>query len=136
MPGWQPAPLFVSNTGAWGERSSLKAAVSLDPAEDLRGPLTLGLALRHQAQRIVLVGDGDFLSNSYLGNGGNRELGTRLVEWLAANETLVEIDAVSAPDSRLDLSPWQIGVMGGAFLIALPGACLLNGLWLWWRRRA
>jgi len=58
------------------------------------------------------------------------------VEWLAANETLVEIDAVSAPDSRLDLSPWQIGVMGGAFLIALPGACLLNGLWLWWRRRA
>ena len=136
LPGWQLAPLFVSNPGAWGERSSLKAAVSFDPAEDLRGPLTLGLALRHQAQRIVLVGDGDFLSNSYLGNGGNRELGTRLVEWLAANETLVEIDAVSAPDSRLDLSPWQIGVMGGAFLIALPGACLLNGLWLWWRRRA
>jgi hypothetical protein len=89
-----------------------------------------------KSQRVVMVGDGDFLSNTYLGNGGNRELGIRLVEWACANDSLVEVTSVPAPDRELALKPWQVAIMGGGFLIGLPLAFLLNGLSLWWRRRA
>ena len=134
--GWTAATLFSSGKGSWGEAGPLAGAVSFDEGQDTRGPLPLAVALTRDAQRVVLVGDGDFLSNTYLGNGGNRELGIRLVEWLSANDALVNVDAVAAPDRELVLSSWQIALVGGGFLVVLPGVFLLNGLWLWWRRRA
>lgn len=134
--GWRLATLFSSGKGSWGEAGPLAGDVSFDEGQDARGPLPLAVALTRNAQRVVLVGDGDFLSNTYLGNGGNRELGIRLVEWLGANDALIKVDTVPAPDRELVLSSWQIALIGGGFLVVLPGIFLLNGLWLWWRRRA
>lgn len=134
--GWTATTLFRSGKGSWGETGPVAGAVSFDEGKDARGPLPLGVALSRGAQRVVLVGDGDFLSNTYLGNGGNRELGIRLVEWLSANDRLIKVDAVPAPDRELVLSSWQIALIAGGFLVVLPGVFLLNGLWLWWRRRA
>ena len=134
--GWTAATLFNSGQGSWGETGRLESQVAFDDGLDAQGPLPLAVALTRGQQRVVLVGDGDFLSNTYLGNGGNRELGIRLVEWLSANDALIKVDAVPAPDRELVLAPWQIAVIGGGFLVGLPGAFLLNGLWLWWRRRA
>ena len=60
----------------------------------MRGPLDLGFALSRlsprpdrREQRAVVIGDGDFLSNRFLGNGGNRELGQRVFNWLLAATT-------------------------------------------------
>lgn len=134
--GWTAATLFNSGQGSWGESGKVESQVAFDDGLDAPGPLPLAVALTRGQQRVVLVGDGDFLSNTYLGNGGNRELGIRLVEWLSANDALIKVDAVPAPDRELALAPWQIGVIGGGFLLGLPGAFLLNSLCLWWRRRA
>lgn len=134
--GWTPTLLFASGPRAWAESSPVAGNVAFDDGVDTRGPLPLAQALTRKQQRVVVVGDGDFLSNTYLGNGGNRDLGTRLVEWVAANDALIAVDAVPAPDRKLALKPWQVAVLGGGFLIALPLAFLLNGLVLWWHRRA
>ena len=132
--GWTARALFGTGDKAWGETGELDASVTRD-AEDVPGPLTLAWALTRDRQRIVVVGDGDFLSNTWLANGGNRDLGVRLVEWVSANDALVDIETRPAPDTTLALERWHTAVIGLGFLVALPGAFALNGVLLWWRRR-
>jgi len=132
--GWTAQALFGTGDKAWGETGALDATVARD-ADDLPGPLTLAWALTRGRQRVVAVGDGDFLSNTWLANGGNRDLGVRLVEWVSANDALVDIETRPAPDTTLELTRWHNAVIGLGFLLALPGAFALNGLLLWWRRR-
>jgi hypothetical protein len=131
---WRAEPLFGTSAQAWGETGPLTGAVGQD-ANDLDGPLTLALALTRQAQRVVVIGDGDFLSNTYVGNGGNRDLGVRLVEWLTLNDTLIDIESKPAPDTTLELERWQIAVIAFGFLFVLPGAFVANGMLMWWKRR-
>jgi ABC-type uncharacterized transport system len=137
--GWEAKNLLETGAKAWGETGAMTGHVGYTQGQDYAGPLTLAIALtRRQAgreQRLVVVGDGDFLSNTYLGNGSNQDLGTRMVDWLTANEELLHIESRIAPDVRLDLARWQQAVIGFGFLFILPLAFIANGLWLGWRRR-
>lgn len=132
--GWQAQRLFATGADAWGETGELAGAVARDD-DDLAGPLDLAWALTRKQQRVVVVGDGDFLSNTWLGNGGNRDLGVRLVEWLTYNDALVDVPSSPAPDTVLELTRWQTMVIAFGFLFVLPLAFVANGVWLWWRRR-
>ncbi len=87
-------------------------------------------------QRVVVLGDGDFLSNQYLGNAGNLDLGTRLVDWLSGDEQLIEVPARLARDRQLELSDPVQATIGLLALLGIPAALLLTGFTLWWRRRA
>jgi ABC-type uncharacterized transport system involved in gliding motility auxiliary subunit len=86
-------------------------------------------------QRIVVVGDGDFLSNTYLGNAGNLEFGTAIINWLSHDDALISIPVRNAPDQRLVLSRLDALVIGVGSLFALPGGLALTGVVVWWRRR-
>ena len=138
-PGWQAHPLLETGTKAWGETGKMSGTVGFQEGQDYPGPLAVALALTRQhhgrEQRLVMIGDGDFVSNTYLGNGGNQDLGTRVVDWLAANDALLSIDSRIAPDVRLDLKRWHQAVIGFGFLIILPLAFAANGAWIGWRRR-
>lgn len=137
--GWKAVRLFETGAKAWGETGPITGNVGFDLASDYPGPLPLGLALTRQhagkEQRVVIVGDGDFLSNTYIGNSGNQDLGTHLVDWLATNDSLLKIETRFAADVSLDLKRWQQGVIGFGFLIVLPLAFALNGLVIGRRRR-
>ena len=132
--GWLVTTLFTTSVATWGETGPMTGSVERDDT-DLPGPLVLGYALTRRDQRVIVVGDGDFLSNTYVGNGGNRDLGVRLVEWLTRNDALLDVDTKPAPDTVLELARWQTLVIGFGFLFVLPLAFLANGLLLWWRRR-
>ena len=82
-----------------------------------------------------MIGDADFLSNSFLGNGGNREFGQRLFDWLLQDDALIEIADKGAPDRRLELSAASLGLIALGYLFVLPGGLLLTGMLIWWRRR-
>ncbi len=137
--GWQATTLLETNAKAWGEHGTITGNVAFNPGTDIAGPLVLGLALTHSRhateQRVIVLGDGDFLSNTYIGNGGNQDLGTHLVDWLVTNENLLAIETRVVPDVGLDLTRWQQAVIGLGFLVVLPGAFALNGAVLGWRRR-
>jgi ABC-type uncharacterized transport system involved in gliding motility auxiliary subunit len=83
---------------------------------------------------VVVLGDGDFLSNTYLGNGGNLDLGMNVINWLAEDDSLIAIHVKAAPDRTLHLSDPALATLGGSFLLALP-AILLGGGWIIWFRR-
>jgi ABC-type uncharacterized transport system len=136
-------PLLVTSNRSWTETGAIEGAVAWDEAAgEFPGPLDLALALTRLSpgpvrdeQRVVVIGDGDFLSNRFLGNGGNRVLGTRLVHWLLGDEALGSIGEVEAPDRRLALSPQALGIIGVLLMVVLPGALAVSGIVVVWRRR-
>lgn len=137
---WQATPLLSTLSRSWNETGPLQGEIRRDEGKGERaGPLTIGLALQRkqgdQEQRVLVVGDSDFLSNSFLGNGGNLDLGLNMFRWLAGDDRLLAIPARTAPDRTLELSETAATVISLLFLILLPLAFLAAGLAVWWRRR-
>jgi len=136
-------PILRTSDRSWTESGAIAAEIRYDAdAGEIPGPLDLGFALTRLSprpdrteQRVVVIGDGDFLSNSFLGNGGNRALGARAVNWLLADDAMVDIAPVQAPDRTLALTRTQGGVIGIGFLLVLPLLLLLTGALIAWRRR-
>lgn len=138
--GWQATPLLHTGSGSWNETSALKGELKQNPGQgEQAGPLTLGYAFSRPredgTQRLVVIGDGDFLSNSYLGNGGNLDLGLNLVRWLSADDHLLQIPPNTARDTRLVLDRTSGALIGLGFLFLLPALLIGSGLLIRWRRR-
>jgi ABC-type uncharacterized transport system involved in gliding motility auxiliary subunit len=148
-PSWDIKPLLRTTAQSWTELGHIPKAgenaenIRYDQDDgEIRGPLDLAFALSRLSptpakrdQRAVVIGDADFLSNAYLGNGGNREFGQRLFNWLMADDALIQIPDRGAPDRNLDLSQQGLGTLSFVFLIGLPLALALGGGMIVWRRR-
>ncbi len=145
--GWAVKPLLRSGAQSWTEFQPIdndkpsEIRYDADTGE-LKGPLDFGFALSRLSpspdkseQRAVVIGDGDFLSNTFLGNGGNRALGERVFDWLLGDDKLVELPPRGAPDRLLQISQTGLNALSIGFLVALPLLLLLIGGVIAWRRR-
>ncbi len=146
--GWKLALLLESQLRTWTETGPLDARMQFDAdTAEHSGPLSVGVALTRprpspsaavqiaSQQRVVVIGDGDFLSNTYLGNGGNLQLGLNMMNWLTLDDTLIVLHPKAAPDIRLDLSDGALALIAAFFLLVLPTALLASGWLIWFRRR-
>jgi hypothetical protein len=136
---WKTTPLLRTLERSWNETGPLSGEIEQNPlVGEEAGPLTLGFALsRQQAekeQRIVVIGDGDFLANSYISNAGNLDLGLALCRWLVGDSQMVGIPAPQASDRELRLSRFAIGAIGIGSLFVLPLLLIAIGAVLAWRR--
>lgn len=136
---WRATPLVEVAPRGWVENGPLNGTIAFDKSSDIPGPATIGLALERpmedRGQRVVVIGSGHFLSNSYLGNGGNLDLGVNIVNWLAGDEKLVTIQPKATIDSSLALNRTSAAVIALGFLLVLPLLLLGAGALTWWRRR-
>jgi ABC-type uncharacterized transport system involved in gliding motility auxiliary subunit len=110
-----------------------------DKNRDTAGPITIAAAFERavgaKQQRVVVVGNGNFLSNTFVGNGGNRDLGVNIVNWLAGDDSLITIQPRGSPDATIDIDYYMLYLIAFTFLFALPLAFMLTGAVIWWRRR-
>ena len=147
-PTWHSVPLLTSQANTWSEINPVvqysESFPVFDLGKDAAGPLNLGYLLtakpkhdkeKDNEQRIAVIGDGDFLSNSYIGNGSNLELGVALMNWLAEDDSLIAIPVKTTIDNQLQLTATQSLFIGLGFLIVIPVLLLSIGLGLWWYRR-
>lgn len=141
---WHAVPLLTTLERSWTELGALEGEIRFDADSDERaGPLDIGIALERsrpgggdgEEQRVVVIGDGDFLSDTYLGNAGNLDLGLNLVTWLSHDDAFMDIRVRGAPDTALVMEPRTTAIIGLGFLIGLPLLLLAAGLFIWLRRR-
>ena len=143
------APLAEVNKSDWQIAAFLRSspqastqAMGGSQANTLKGPLDFGFALSRLSpspakseQRVVAIGNGDFLSNSYLGNGGNRALGERIFDWLLGDDALINMPPRGAPDRVLMVSQGELDALSIAYIAAVPLLLLVVGGLIAWRRR-
>lgn len=144
---WTQTPFLVTAKRTWLETETLQQSVSFDPVNDKQGPLHIGYSLvreletgedaneKQKQQRIILIGDGDFLSNRFLHNGANLPLGLNLLDWLSGEESFLNLRFTETPDTHLDLSNTTLAWIGLFFLFVLPGFCFILAARIWWKRR-
>ncbi len=144
---WTSKPILTTGDHTWNEAGKLAGAVEYNEDVDTLGPLTIGLSLERELQseegdervtnqqRIVVIGDGDFLSNTYLANSGNNELGNRIINWLSSDDEFISIPPKVAKDTQLNISPTVLGVIGIGFLFVIPAALIVIGIGIGIRRK-
>ncbi len=142
---WQRQIFLQSHVRSWNETGGIRGELFLgDNDDESGGPLDLGISLARSQhaedgalfeQRVVIVGDADFVSNRYLGNGANLDIGVNLMNWLSHDDRLISISPRPAPDTRLELSQTQQVTIALLFLLFLPLGLLGGGLRIWLKRR-
>jgi ABC-type uncharacterized transport system involved in gliding motility auxiliary subunit len=160
--GWNVQPLLTTNENAWLETGKMQGEIKFDEKDgDKPGPLTLGLTLTREiktpaaaetsadaaakpdaakpaatrTQRVVLIGDSDFLSDADLPALGNKQLGLNVIQWLASRDAQLNIDVPKAPDSQLFLPGWATWLIGLGYTFVLPALLLGYGVTRWLVRR-
>lgn len=137
---WQYSTLVDAAPHGWvGAPPKGNAKPRFNKNLDIPGPVAIALALQRdvddRAQRIVAVGSGSFLANTYVGNGGNLALGLNMVNWLSNQDKLITIPPRAAKDNTVTLSKTQLTFISVGLVIVLPLLLALAGGVLWWRRR-
>ena len=145
---WHIMPLIKTTENSWLEAGKLEGEVEYNPKIDTLGPITIGLVLERTIdnssnkklvaninQRIIVVADSDFLSNQYLGNLGNKDMGLRIFNWLNNDDNLISIPATTAPDIKLQLDGTVWAVIGLFFLIGMPLIFIASGVIIWRKRK-
>ena len=136
---WRVTRLVEVAPRGWIEMGKLDGTIAFDKARDVPGPVNIAVALERtlneRAQRVVVIGNGNFIANTFLGNGGNLDLGVNMINWLAGDDTLIAIQPRPTLDSGLDLGRGAMYMILLGFLIFLPLAFAGTGVLIWWRRR-
>ncbi len=141
-PGWTLETFLATGERSWNETGAVFGAIDRDEVVgELPGPLPVALALTRTlpetetAQRVAVVGDGDFLSNVQIGSHGNQALGIGLLRWLnAGEEGLLELPPLPSATEPLELSTARRTLLGVWALIALPAIFLIGGIAIRWHR--
>lgn len=146
---WNAAHFLQTIDRSWSETGVMQDVVEYKADQDIPGPLAIGMALTRELpgkkstneapdkpqQRVVVLGDGDFLSNAYLGNQGNQDLGYNIINWLSHDDNIIAIPSRKAPDTELVMSETAWSLLGLFFLLGLPLLLIGGGVFIWMKRR-
>ncbi len=142
---WQAVSLFTSSAKSWTETGGISSEMTFNSNDgDVAGPITIAVALTRKApaeqnqqsqQRIVVIGDSDFLSDAYIGAGANLNLGLNIFNWLIGDDDFISIESRTSPDTRLELSDSELAIIGFGFFLIMPLLLLIAGFRIWHLRQ-
>lgn len=139
---WTVLPLLTTVPEATLEMPG--ADGQLVPVAGAKGPFVIGTTLTREvkgadnkprAQRVIVLGDADFLSNQFVGQQGNQPFGNNLIQWLAYRDSQLNIEVPKAPDTALFVPEWAELLIAGVFILGLPLLLLGFGITRWVLRR-
>jgi len=131
-------PLLLTNEFSWTESNVSINKMAFEPEkQEVAGPLLVAASLTridptnasHQ-QRVVVIGNSRFLSNSAIENYGNLSFGLNVMNWLAHDDPLVNMTQPTSQDALIQIHLItaiiiQYGFPLGAFLSLLM-ACFYH----------
>ena len=109
----------------------------LEGEEDSFGPRTLGVITKDLDTEAVLIviGDGDFSTNSFFGQLGNGPLFIKLINELTRNENFADISPRHYVEGSLTLSRNQLSIVFLTNVFLGPLILLFVGVVIWRSRR-
>jgi hypothetical protein len=105
------------------------------------GPRLLGVAVEGELAggsrpfRAVIIGDGDFASNSFFPYMSNSDLALSAVRWLAHEERGPAVSSRIPVPPTILLTAAQMQAIFVVLVVLLPLAVVAAGTWVWWKRR-
>ncbi len=140
---WNYQPLLTTLPTSWLESGEIQGDVKFDNEADIPGPLDIAMSLtrpntsneKAPDQRVIVMGDSNFMLNNFIGQGSNLTLATNLFNWLGDDDELLSVTPITAPDTKLELPGWALYSIALFFLLGLPIGLLLIGTVRWLRRR-
>ena len=144
---WQAEALFSSFGKSWSEMSGVSDEMVFNASSgDIAGPVTIAVALHRnlnpdnlspnaQSQRAVVIGDSDFLSDTYIGAGANLSLGLNIFNWLIGDDDFVSVEVQASPDTKLELNDMQLMIIAFGFFLIIPLLLLIIGFRIWYKRK-
>ena len=144
--GWKVSNLVEVAPNGWLASAKLlkDAKPVFNEKNDKKGPINIGVALERtygkKGQRVVVMGNGNFLSNTFITNGGNLDLGVNMVNWLAGDDKLITIQPMPLKDINVTIPNTDSGrliawTVFHAFQYFIPIGMMIAGFYLWWKRR-
>ena len=106
-----------------------------------KGPLTIGAAGSYKTGkensegRFVVVGSSAWPANSFITFNGNGDLALNALNWLSSDEDLISIRPKEQENRNVTMTRAQFNWVRLSSQFLLPGALLLAGVSVWWRRR-
>lgn len=147
-PGLKVQWLTQTTPNAWGEMNLAgitKGVATFDKGTDLPGPLYTAMAAEGNAAdsidaakkktRIVVFGTSLIAANQWTRFGNNLDLFANSVSWLLEDESMISIRPRDEVGGTIQLSAIQAGIIQLVTIILLPGAMILFGLVVWFRRK-
>ena len=135
-----PLVLTTSKDSSWGE-TNRTLDVKYNEGVDVPGPVPIAFVIwepkykgKDSDTRMAVYTDSDFLTNIYIDQHSNAQMGVNVVNWLIEEDykTFLSKEHVEVP--RLDLTSGQKNIIK-ITLVAVPSVILLLGLFVWFRTR-
>ncbi|MDP1596145.1 MAG: Gldg family protein [Methylotenera sp.] len=144
--GWKVSNLVEVAPNGWlsAKKLAKDAKPVFDEKNDKRGPINIGVALERtygkKGQRVVVMGNANFLSNTFITNGGNLDLGVNIINWLAGDDNLITIQPMPLKDINVSIPDTDQGrlvawIVFHGFQYFIPLGFMIAGFYLWWKRR-
>jgi ABC-type uncharacterized transport system involved in gliding motility auxiliary subunit len=133
--------LFESSQSSFATPKLDTPNVNPNDPKNMKGPLTIGVAgtyttgKENSEGRFVVVGSSTWATNSFLKFNGNSDLALNAMNWLSSDEDLISIRPKAEEDRKITMTRSQFNWVRFSSQFLLPGALLLAGLSVWWRRR-
>lgn len=144
--GWEVSKLIEVSPNGWLESSQVMTnqKPTFDKSKDKSGPINIAVALQRvygkTGQRVVVVGNGNFLSNTFITNGGNLDLGINMINWLSGDDNLISIQPMPLKDVNVTIPDNQISFIIAwtvfhSFEYFIPIGFFVIGILFWFKRR-
>ena len=144
--GWEVSKLIEVSPNGWLESSQVMTnqKPTFDKSKDKPGPINIAVALQRvygkKGQRVVVVGNGNFLSNTFITNGGNLDLGINMINWLSGDDNLISIQPMPLKDVNVTIPDNQMSFIIAwtvfhSFEYFIPIGFFVLGILFWFKRR-
>ncbi len=144
--GWEVSKLIEVSPNGWLEstQSAANQKSTFDKNKDKPGPINIAVALQRtygkKGQRVVVVGNGNFLSNTFITTGGNLDLGINMINWLSGDDNLISIQPMPLKDVNVTIpndntSVFIAWTVFHGFQYFIPIGIFVLGIFFWLKRR-
>ncbi|MFH1287832.1 MAG: GldG family protein [bacterium] len=130
------SPLLRTSKKSWAEKSFDNRKTEFDE-KDIKGPLTMAVAVENETpkSKLVVIGDSDFASNRMANSQGNVDLFMNAVNWLAGDVEKISIRPLVMSFKKIELNKNQSKIVLFISLGLVPLLVAGIGGVIWWKRR-